>query len=181
MMLLCCHDRLARASDRVMRLVVSTILGGLCLTTALIPSPAQGGPDCDSCKPAKAHWDWKANGYELGGDANGAEAAATEAGTKSACDKAEPYVAKSPLKCKTGCEPGEVTERCEPREEPKCRKGTYESDAGMWKFVCRKTRQGKKDAPPCDEARAEASPGWAMCDVKVRAVRERACAAPGCD
>jgi hypothetical protein len=164
-----------------MRAHLLPIFVTLPLAATLVPRPAQSGPDCDSCKPAKAHWDWKANGYQLGDDADAAEAAATESGRKSACDKAEPYVAKNPVKCKAGCEPGEVTQKCEPREEPKCRKGTFDSDEGMWKFVCRKTRQGDKDAPSCDAARAKAAPGWSMCDVKVRAVKERACTAPGCD
>jgi len=158
---------------------------GATLGLALFPSSATtaapvDGKNCDACKPSKAHWDWKANGYQLGADAEAAETAARQAGTKTACDKSAPFLANNPVKCKPGCEPGEVSNRCEPRQEPKCTSGTYDSDHGMWMFVCRKTRQGKKDAPACDAARQKASPGWGMCDVKVRAVKERACTAPGC-
>ena len=152
----------------------------LTLGVALLPRPAHSGPDCDSCQPSRATWDWKANGYQLGKDAAAAKAAALADGTKAACDKSAPFLANNPVKCKAGCEPGEVTDRCEPREEPKCTHGTHDSDKGMWMFICRKTRQGKKDTPACDEARAAAMPGWGMCDVKVRAVKERACTAPGC-
>jgi hypothetical protein len=156
----------------------STSIGALAI--ALLPAPAHGGPDCNSCKPSSATWDWKANGYQLGSDAETAKKAALEAGTQSACDKAAPFLAKNPVKCKAGCDGGDVTQTCKPREEPKCTHGTYDSDKGMWTFICRKTRQGHKDAPACDEARATAMPGWGMCDVKVRSLKERDCAAPGC-
>ena len=159
-------------------------LAGATLGLALLPVPphadALTGEDCDACKPVLAHWDWKANGYELGPDADAAEAAATEAGRVTACDKSAPFLANRKLTCKPGCDVGELTERCQPREEPKCTSGTAENDAGMWMFVCRKTRQGKKGAPPCDDDLRKKQPGWGMCDVKVRAEKSRACRAPGC-
>lgn len=159
-------------------------LAGTTVGLALVPSsPAEtplDGQDCDACKPSVAHWDWKANGYQLGADAASAKAAATEAGRTTACEKSAPFLAGNAVKCKPGCEAGDVSESCEPREEPKCTSGTHESDAGMWMFVCRKTRQGDEDAPPCDAELQKRLPGWGMCDVKVRAEKSRACTAPGC-
>ena len=153
---------------------------GLALVPTASPPSAQAGEDCDACKPSVAHWDWKANGYRLGADADAAKAAATEAGREAACEKSAPFLAGNAVKCKPGCEAGDVSERCEAREEPKCTSGTHDGDAGMWMFVCRKTRQGQKDAPACDEALQQKLPGWGMCDEKVRAHKTRACVAPGC-
>lgn len=159
-------------------------LAGATVGLALVPVTPSASPltgeDCEACKPAVAHWDWKANGYHLGVDAEAAEAAATEAGRESACDKTKPYLAGNQVACKPGCEAGDLVESCKARKEPKCTSGTHESDAGMWMFVCRKTRQNDEDAPACDEALQKKLPGWGMCDVNVRAEKRRACHAPGC-
>ncbi|MCA9618893.1 MAG: hypothetical protein KC731_07725 [Myxococcales bacterium] len=148
---------------------------------AILPAvpPAWGGPDCDHCKPTVAIWDWKGNGYALGGDAEAAGKAALEDGRAYACDKAAPYLEKNPVKCKGGCTDGEVSQTCAVHGEPKCTQGTAESDDGMWLFICRKARQKNPDAPACDAETKKSHPGWGMCDVPVRAEKTRTCDCPG--
>jgi len=155
--------------------VIATGLG-------LLVTPAAGDPPspCDRCKPATAAWDWKANGYAVGPDANAALETAKGEAIASGCKTSAKYLVNRKLKCKFGCRAGELADACEPSEEPKCTKGRYQDDRSMWMFVCRKYRSGKPDAPQCDDATAQLSPGYGMCDVHVRATKTLDCAAPDC-
>ncbi len=140
----------------------------------------QPTPPCDRCKPADASWDWKANGYAVGDDGDSALAAAKQGAIDSGCATSQTYLAATKLKCKAGCDAGEESTQCAPSKEPKCMQGSYDSDKGMWTFVCRKFYANKPDAPACDEAEAKRHPGYGMCDVHVRMVRSLACSAPDC-
>jgi len=146
---------------------------------ALAAGPAGGQDDpCLRCKDSVAAWDWKANGYALGEDAEAALTGAREGATQSACDTAKGYLRGS-LACKGSCEadPAGPTEGCEPAKEPLCQQGSYERNKGMWTFVCRKTRG---EGETCDAKRAEAHPNYAMCDVTVKAEKRLSCRHPAC-
>jgi hypothetical protein len=134
--------------------------------------------DCDKCKPAGATWDWKANGYSLGGDTDAAVEAAKNGAIASGCKTSARYLDARKLKCKSGCSSGDLSDSCDASKPPKCTKGSYADDKGMWMFVCRKSVD--KAGPKCDDELAKTQPAYGMCDVHVRAEKSLACSAPGC-
>ena len=152
--------------------------GALILVGVALAGVADGGeaPPCKTCKPKKAVWPWKANGYAIAASEAEAKAAAEEQAKASACDQAARYLDAQKLACAAGCQAGEIASRCEITKKP-CMAGSSEKDAGMWKFVCRKQTG---DDGACDEEARAASPFWAMCDVSVDAERVLACGDPAC-
>jgi len=150
---------------------------GAVVALATLPAGGQDDP-CARCKETVVAWDWKANGYALGEDAEAALASARDGATKSACDTAFGYL-KRDLKCRGACQadPAGPSQDCKPAKEPLCQQGSYEKNPGLWTFVCRKTRQ---QGETCDEARAESHPSYAMCDVSVKAEKRLSCRHPQC-
>lgn len=155
------------------------LYGGVSLLLAVaIAAPADGGEEvCGKCKPKKAAWPWKANGYAVGADAAAIEKVAESAATESACAQASRYLEAQKLTCAAGCEPGALVEGCEPSKKPLCTSGDGTKNAGMWKFVCQKARG---DASACDDEARAASPHYAMCDVSVAAEKVLPCGDPAC-
>ena len=147
---------------------------------ALAPRSSTGQPadPCTRCQPAEAEWGWKANGYAVAATPEEARTLAQTRATDSACKQSEKYLAPQKLRCKHGCDPGEVSQSCAPSKEPACTHGTHADKRDMWTFVCRKFHQD--DGIACDDAEAQKSPGFSMCDVSTKAVKSLACAHPDC-
>lgn len=140
----------------------------------------QTAEPCDRCKPAKAEWSWKANGYATGATPEAALALAKQQATDSACKKSATYLDANKLSCKGSCEAGDIDNVCAPDKTPGCNSGTYEENKGMWTFVCRKQNESAQEKVSCDKEEAAKKPGYTMCDVSVKAVRTLACTHPDC-
>lgn len=160
-----------------MKLGACTLALGAVVALAAVPAGGQDDP-CARCKDTVAAWDWKANGYALGEDAEAALASARDGATESACKTAYGYL-KADLKCRGAChaDPAGATQDCEPAKEPLCQQGSHEKNPGMWTFVCRKTRE---KGETCDAERAKTHPNYAMCDVSVKAQKRLSCRHPEC-
>jgi hypothetical protein len=143
-------------------------------------SDVRGDADCAKCKARPAEWSWKANGYALAADAAAGMKLAKERATIDACDTAAKHLTGRKIACPAGCAEGAIEERCEPDKKPKCTSGTYDSDKGMWKFVCRKVHQHMRTEDPCTDEHAKTTPGFGMCDVNVKAHKSRVCGDPKC-
>lgn len=153
------------------------VVGALVLGFSAVAGPVGGGEEsCGKCKPKKAAWPWKANGYAIGTSEAEAQAEAERRAKDSACDQAARYLDAQKLACAPGCEAGALEARCEATKAP-CMAGDGAKNAGMWKFVCQKAAG---DAKACGDAAREASPFYAMCDVSVDAERVLACGDPSC-
>jgi hypothetical protein len=148
------------------------VSGALILAGVVLATAAGGGEEsCGKCKPKKAAWPWKANGYAIGVSEAATQAEAAATAKASACQQAARYLDAQKLSCPAGCEAGDLEARCEASKEP-CMAGSAEKNAGMWKFVCLKATGEPK---ACDEAARQASPFYAMCDVSVDAERVLTC------
>ena len=160
--------------------VTASVLAAALVGVAV--QPVHGKPDdpCKQCKPSKAEWGWKANGYALGVDADAAKAAARQQAIDSACKASNKYLDPQKLPCRRGCNDGGVETSCEPTKKQGCSTGTYDDNKGMWMFVCRKEKQVTDSKVSCDTDEAAKRPGWSMCDVGVTAVKQRTCVHPDC-
>ena len=153
------------------------VLGAMILGVVAVAPAAGGGEEsCGKCKPKKAAWPWKANGYALGSSEAAAQAEAVSKAKDSACQQAARYLDAQKLSCGPGCEAGALEARCEATKQP-CMAGSGEKNAGMWKFVCLKATGEPK---ACDDAARQAAPFYAMCDVSVDAERVLACGDSTC-
>lgn len=159
---------------------MAAAVGGLLASAlSLVPQAGQAGEPCDKCKPKQASWDWKANGYALAASAEDALKGSLEKAKAEGCGRAEAFLKPRKLSCSFGCSGGEVETTCKQSKEPLCTTGTFQQDAGMWKFVCRKMAK-KGQQIDCSDERAAKEPGYAMCDVKVRMLKQRPCHDPAC-
>ncbi len=147
---------------------------------AATSTSGQTSEPCTRCKPARAEWGWKANGYALGSAPDDALALAKQRAQDSACAKSATYLDANKLACKGSCKAGETATVCEPDKEPGCTSGTYEQNKGMWTFVCRKAYENAENKPSCDKEEAAKNPAYTTCDVSVKAVRTLACKHPDC-
>jgi hypothetical protein len=156
------------------------ILAPALAVVALAGSTSGKDDPCAKCKPAKAEWTWKSNGYAIGPTKEDARALSEKSATDKACATSATYLDAQKLKCKGNCNAGTQVDECAPDKTPACDTGTYDDNAGQWTFVCRKQNEDRSDKVSCDKEEAKKNPGYTMCDVSVKAVRTLPCTHPDC-
>ncbi len=160
-------------------MTIAVLAGVIASAVLTLPRASHADPPCDHCKSVSASWDWKANGYAVAAAADAAHQHAFDSALSAACERSAGFLKGRKLGCKFGCVGGDITTSCAPSKKPGCTSGTFSDDPGMWRFVCRKTAK-RRQRVDCSDERAAKEPGYGMCDVKVRMVKERSCHDPKC-